>query len=103
MFSALKIWIVCAYVAATARALLDAPAVVSYVSAGAGALWFGGLWVRAEMRSRRARRGWKMPAEPDEVAWVDCDQRREAAGLVWKCSNRKGHDGPHEASPSVEW
>ncbi len=70
------------------------------IGCGAGAL--SALVIRAVVLGRRAKRAVGTYTREAET-WVDCDEVREVAGIRWKCSNRKGHEGVHEASPSVEW
>lgn len=74
--------------------------------------WLGVDLVLLELRQRRARR--KVAADPlgeQPDTWSDCDAVYFApfgadpgrGGMRGECYERKGHDGPHKSTVSVEW
>ncbi len=100
MSYALRIPIAIVLVALSARALLAAPLWLMYALGVPTLAYLIGDRLAAHMRTRRSMAS---AGYVPDVDWIDCGERRELGGITWKCSDRKGHKGPHEASPSVEW
>lgn len=94
------------FVAAAARALLDAPPDVAYGATVAILVWWA---LRAAVKWWRMRELLRQPQyQPGygaEHAWEDCDATHiDHLGQHWGCHKRKGHEAPHEGvTPVVHW